>query len=263
MDLIADMLLVAGALGAGVYCVVLSRRLSRFNDLQGGVGGAVAALSSQVDEMTRALERSRRAAGEQASSLERSTRKATEVSRRLELLVASMHDLPAAPTRPATAEAPAAAPPAAPAEPAAERPEAGPPKAAPAAPAETEAGAAADRTAPGRAEPPLVAPVPAEAEAVGPAPDAPEAGPLAAWDDWDPLEIAAPPAARRDGDAAGTQGRADRTPAPGPTATGRAEPAEGTAAAPALRAVPPMPIFTAARPVARAEPPAPRARAAQ
>ena len=42
MDLIADILLVAGALGAGLYCHVLARRLSRFNDLETGVGGEAA-----------------------------------------------------------------------------------------------------------------------------------------------------------------------------------------------------------------------------
>ena len=41
MDLIADIFLIAGALGAGFYCIVLSRRLSRFTDLENGVGGAV------------------------------------------------------------------------------------------------------------------------------------------------------------------------------------------------------------------------------
>ena len=49
VEMIADVLLVAGALGAGVYCYVLARRLSRFNDLETGVGGAVAVLSAQVD----------------------------------------------------------------------------------------------------------------------------------------------------------------------------------------------------------------------
>ncbi len=47
MELIADILLVAGALGAGLYCFVLSRRLRKFTDLEQGVGGAVAVLSSQ------------------------------------------------------------------------------------------------------------------------------------------------------------------------------------------------------------------------
>ena len=52
MDLIADILLVAGAFGAGFYCFILSRRLSRFTDLEKGVGGAVAVVSAQVDDLT-------------------------------------------------------------------------------------------------------------------------------------------------------------------------------------------------------------------
>ena len=94
MDMIADILLVAGALGAGVYCIALSRRLTRFTSLKGGMSAAVAGLSAQVDEMTRTLDQTRRVAEGQASSLERLTRRAEEASRRLELLVACMHDLP-------------------------------------------------------------------------------------------------------------------------------------------------------------------------
>ena len=55
MQVIADIFLGAGALGAAVYCLVLARRLNRFNDLEKGVGGAVAVLSSQVDDLTSAL----------------------------------------------------------------------------------------------------------------------------------------------------------------------------------------------------------------
>lgn len=94
MDLIADILLVAGALGAGVYCFVLARRLSRFNDLESGVGGAVAVLSAQVDDLTKTLEAARATAGASTDSLEGLTDRAEDVARRLELLVASMHDIP-------------------------------------------------------------------------------------------------------------------------------------------------------------------------
>ncbi|WP_456388547.1 hypothetical protein [Profundibacter sp.] len=94
MTLIADILLVAGALGAALYCMILSRRLKRFNDLEKGVGGAVAVLSVQVDDMTKTLERARIAASESTSSLESLTGKSEDVARRLELLLASMHDLP-------------------------------------------------------------------------------------------------------------------------------------------------------------------------
>ncbi|MEQ8897805.1 MAG: hypothetical protein RID23_11990 [Roseovarius sp.] len=94
MELIADILLVAGALGAGVYCFVLSRRLRRFNDLEKGVGGAVAVLSAQVDDLTRTLDSARTTASTSTESLGGLTERAENVARRLELLVASMHDLP-------------------------------------------------------------------------------------------------------------------------------------------------------------------------
>lgn len=93
MDLIADILLVAGALGAGFYCHVLARRLNRFNDLETGVGGAVAVLSAQVDDLTRTLRDAQTTANGSMESLNGLTDRAESVAKRLELLVASMHDL--------------------------------------------------------------------------------------------------------------------------------------------------------------------------
>lgn len=93
MELIADILLVAGALGAGLYCVILSRRLKRFSDVENGVGGAIAVLSAQVEQMTTALGQAQQSAVSSTQSLEALTGRAEEASRRLELLVASMHDL--------------------------------------------------------------------------------------------------------------------------------------------------------------------------
>jgi len=94
MELIADILLIAGALGAGTYCVVLARRLNRFNDLEKGVGGAIAVLSAQVDDMTKTLEAARVSAGDSTGTLDELTGRAESVAQRLELLVASLHDLP-------------------------------------------------------------------------------------------------------------------------------------------------------------------------
>ena len=94
MTLIADILLVAGALGAALYCMILSRRLSRFNDLESGMGNAIAVLSAQVDDMTRALQGARDSAQDSSQSLDALTERAEGVAQRLELLVASMHDLP-------------------------------------------------------------------------------------------------------------------------------------------------------------------------
>lgn len=97
MDLVADILLGAGALGAGLYCHILALRLKRFATLETGMGGAIAVLSAQVDDLTQALERSRAAAGGSTARLDALTLRAEEAANKLELLVASMHDLPAGP----------------------------------------------------------------------------------------------------------------------------------------------------------------------
>ncbi|MHC0051979.1 hypothetical protein [Actibacterium sp. D379-3] len=106
MALIADILLVAGALGAAFYCMVLSRRLRRLNDLETGMGGAIAVLSAQVDDMTRALESARSSARSSSSTLEDLTGRADGVAQRLELLVASLHDLPLPEEKPPAARPP-------------------------------------------------------------------------------------------------------------------------------------------------------------
>ena len=113
MELIADILLIAGAIGAAFYCIVLSRRLSRFTDLENGVGGAIAVLSAQVDDMTKALDKAQESARGSTETLSKLTDRAEDMARRLELLLASMHDLPdegrapdaRAPVTPSPAEA--------------------------------------------------------------------------------------------------------------------------------------------------------------
>ncbi|KPD14322.1 hypothetical protein [Phaeobacter sp. 11ANDIMAR09] len=94
MDLIADILLAAGALGAGFYCLVLSRRLKRFNDLEKGVGGAVAVLSSQVEDLNKSFASARQITEGSSQALDQLTGRAESVAQRLELMMASMHDLP-------------------------------------------------------------------------------------------------------------------------------------------------------------------------
>lgn len=106
MELIADILLVAGALGAGMYCFVLAQRLKRFNDLEKGVGGAVAVLSAQVDDLTKTLAAARESSTTANDSLRELTDKAETVAQRLELMMASMHDVPE-PAAPAPSPAPA------------------------------------------------------------------------------------------------------------------------------------------------------------
>jgi hypothetical protein len=95
MNLIADALLAAGAFGAAMYCYILSQRLSRLQRLESGMGGAVAVLSAQVDDMTRALERARVAASGQAAALDGATTRGTEAAARLEVLLSTLHDVEA------------------------------------------------------------------------------------------------------------------------------------------------------------------------
>ncbi|WP_299684854.1 hypothetical protein [uncultured Tateyamaria sp.] len=110
MDLIADILLAAGALGAGFYCFVLGRRLKKFNNLEKGVGGAVAVLSAQVDDLTKTLEAAQTTAATSAETLSDLTVRAEEMSRKLELQMASLHDIPTPSQPPAAAPAEEPAP---------------------------------------------------------------------------------------------------------------------------------------------------------
>ena len=99
MNLISDILLSAGAFGAAIYCYVLSARLKKFTTLETGMGGAIAVLSAQVDDMTKALDQARGAATGSASSLENLTQRAESAAARIELLLAALHDLPEAAPR--------------------------------------------------------------------------------------------------------------------------------------------------------------------
>ena len=94
MDIIADILLASGAIGAGFYCLILARRLRRFTDLEKGVGGAVAVLSAQVDDLRKTLVVAQKSAAATSGALGETTRRAEEAAKRLELMMASLHDLP-------------------------------------------------------------------------------------------------------------------------------------------------------------------------
>jgi hypothetical protein len=106
MALISDILLIAGALGAAFYCIVLSRKLSRLGNLDTGMGAAIATLSAQVTDLTRTIDKAHAAARASSVSLDEVTRRAQDASRKLELQMASLHDLPkAVASKPAKAPA--------------------------------------------------------------------------------------------------------------------------------------------------------------
>jgi len=94
MDLIADILLVSAAFAAAFYCFVLSRRLNKFNDLEKGVGGAIAVLSTQVEELKKTLEAAQGTAASSAETLTDLNIRAETTSKRLELQMAALSDMP-------------------------------------------------------------------------------------------------------------------------------------------------------------------------
>lgn len=94
LQLISDVVLLAAAIFACVYCIVLSKRLKKFSNLESGVGGAVTILSVRVEELTKILEAAQLSAESSAKTLSELVAKAEQSSRKIELQTASLHDLP-------------------------------------------------------------------------------------------------------------------------------------------------------------------------
>lgn len=102
IDLVADALLLGGTLCACLYCFVLSRRLKKLSGFESGLGGAIAVLSTQVDDMQRVLKETEATAGEASSQLRDLVQEAEDAAGNLEVLLASLTDMPEAPSTPAT-----------------------------------------------------------------------------------------------------------------------------------------------------------------
>lgn len=89
MTMIADILLISGAFGAAFYCMLLSRRLSRLSDLDGGVGKAIADLNAQVSDLTKTLQEARASAAVSAETLAELTNRAEAVATSLDTMLTS------------------------------------------------------------------------------------------------------------------------------------------------------------------------------
>lgn len=105
----ADALLVLASLGAATFCLVLSRRLARLSSIDHGLGGAIAVLSAQVDDMNKALAGMKAGTENSAERLDSLNSEARRLSEELELMLSACHDLDHAVAKPAT-EAPAVPP---------------------------------------------------------------------------------------------------------------------------------------------------------
>lgn len=70
--------LLLACLGLAVFCVTLARRLGRLNDLETGLGGAIAVMAAEVDRLEKAI----RAARDEATSASRSLADEVAAARR-------------------------------------------------------------------------------------------------------------------------------------------------------------------------------------
>lgn len=94
MDLIADLLLIAAALGAAFYCFMLSRRLTALNSAEGGIGQAIAALSEQVARLESTIEGSSARAEEIDEKLRATVERAEELNRALAATISAQQNAP-------------------------------------------------------------------------------------------------------------------------------------------------------------------------
>lgn len=92
MELIADGLLLAGTLAAAFYCYVLASRVRGLKDLDAGLGGAITALSRQVEDMRASVDAAKQVSGASAKELVAMTARAEIAAGRLELLLATLHE---------------------------------------------------------------------------------------------------------------------------------------------------------------------------
>lgn len=88
----ADILIIFASLGAMAYCMILSRRLSRLTSFDKGLGGAIAVMSSQVDEMKAALREAKSGSDGAGTQLNDLVHQAREISSELEMMIAACHD---------------------------------------------------------------------------------------------------------------------------------------------------------------------------
>ncbi len=92
LSYLADLLMIAASAGAAAYCLILSRRLSRLTSFDKGIGGAIAVLSAQVDEMKAALGEAKAGTDGAGLHLQDLVRQARDISGELEMMIAACHD---------------------------------------------------------------------------------------------------------------------------------------------------------------------------
>lgn len=92
MALVTDIVLFLAALGVAAYCRVIAVRLRRLGDTDKGLGGAIATLSAQAEDLRAALLEAQEATNRQSDQMAIRTRRAEAAADRLEILLAAMHE---------------------------------------------------------------------------------------------------------------------------------------------------------------------------
>lgn len=98
MEYISDIFLGTAAISAALYCLLLSRRLSRLRGLDQDLGGAIALLSKQVDDMTHVLREAQTSAEASSEELRDMAERAEIASNKMEEMFAAMQDFQEATT---------------------------------------------------------------------------------------------------------------------------------------------------------------------
>lgn len=92
MDLIADVLLSAGAFTAALYCWVLSKRIKGLSNLDSGLGSAIASLSAQVNDMQSALKATQSMTGASIAEMKDLSERAEKAAEKLNLMLATVQE---------------------------------------------------------------------------------------------------------------------------------------------------------------------------
>ena len=87
MALITDGLLIATCLTAALYCIILSRRLSRFSDTKSGIGQQISQLNAILEETRANISESQKGAKSVAERLARDLASANKSSQDLGALI--------------------------------------------------------------------------------------------------------------------------------------------------------------------------------
>ncbi|MFV0302409.1 MAG: hypothetical protein ACK5IP_16330 [Paracoccus sp. (in: a-proteobacteria)] len=62
LETIMEAGIIAGSVILMLFCITLARRLRRLNDLEGGLGGAIAILTAEVDRLDQSIRQARQEA---------------------------------------------------------------------------------------------------------------------------------------------------------------------------------------------------------